>query len=100
MKFRYFVIVIMVFGLFLLTSCLDDDGESSGSSSQSVPYNVQIAAMQHLGIDSTQGGEILSISGKEEESYVDGSELWSVSVRYKLCSSCGTDSINTKIQVR
>lgn len=98
------VLFPLLLAVLLMTGCFGGSGSSSNNrksnnNSSSVPFRVQLATMQVLGIDTSNGGEIISISGKKEETYIDGTELWSVSVKFKLCSQCSTDSINTKVHV-
>ena len=94
------ILILLLIGISSpISNSSRQSSNSTGSSSSSVPYNVKVEVMMTLGIDSSRGGEIIKLTGKKEQTFVDGSELWAVSVKFKLCSECSTTSINTKIQV-
>ena len=93
---RNFVLVAVATALLALASSCFGGGSSSGgrSGGGGVPFKVRMAVTDHLSIDASQGGEILSLSGKKTDSYVDGSELWEVDVEYLPCSSCSKQRLS------
>lgn len=81
--------------LLFLVSCFGNGGgsSSSGGSGGGVPFNVRMAVMDHLSIDPSQGGEILSLKGKKIDEYQNGMEMWEVDIEYLPCSQCSKQTL-------
>ena len=86
-KYRYSIIgaiAVIVIASFAGGGSGSGGSGSSSSSSSSVPLYVKLQVVDALGVDYSEGGEILSISGKQDGTGGNGAvEFWSVKGKYK-----------------